>query len=116
MGVQGGTESSLQGKSAHVPWVLPKDHKIEYMLDNNKKRVSVAETSSHYEDNITTLTPSARDTREIVAGPPPGNKVRGTQSQRILTNFFPHKNITYKNKVFLQEVYYYTYYVLVTDK
>ena len=86
------------------------------MLDNNHKRVLVEENSSTSEDNSTTLTPSARDTREITSFPPPGNKVRGTQSQRILTNFFPHKNITYKKKVVVQEVHYCTYYVLVTDK
>ena len=38
------------------------------------------------------------------------------QSQRILTNFFPHKNITYKNKVYVQEVYSYIDDVIVTDK
>ena len=38
------------------------------------------------------------------------------QSQRILTNFFPHKNITYKNKVYVQEVYFYIDDVIVTDK
>ena len=46
----------------------------------------------------------------------PENKVRGTQSQRILKNFLPHNNITYKNKVAVKEVNYSTYYVLVTEK
>ena len=86
------------------------------MLDNNQKMMSVAETSSPSEENSTTLTPSTRDTREIAAGFCPENKVCGTQIQRISTNFFPNKNITYKNKFVVQEVNYYTYNVLVTDK
>ena len=69
------------------------------MLNNNHKRVSVNETSSPSDSNITTLTPSARSTRETPYGFCPESKVRGTQSQRRLTNFFPYKNITYKNKV-----------------
>ena len=86
------------------------------MLDNNKERVSIAETSSPSENNSTTLTSSARATREIASGFCPENKVCGTQSQRILTHFFPHNNITYKKKVVVQEVHYSMYYVLVTDK
>ena len=109
-------ESSLRGKSAYLALLISKDHNIEYMLDNNQKRVSVAKTSSTSEDNRTTLTPSDRDTREIAARFCPDNKVSGTQSQRILTNIFPHKNITYRKKIVVQEVHYYTYYVLVTDK
>ena len=85
------------------------------MLDNNQNRVSVTETSYPSKENRTTLTPSARDTREIEYGFCPENKVSGTQRQRILTNFSPHNNITYKNKVVVQEVHYYTYYVLVND-
>ena len=76
----------------------------------------VAETSSPSEENSTTLTPSVRDTREIASGFCFENKVCGMQSQNILTNFFPHNNITYKKKVVVQEVHYSTYYVLVTDK
>ena len=72
------------------------------MLDNNQKRVSVDEISSRSEENNTTLTPSAKDTREISSGFCPENKVRGTQSQRILTNFFPHENITHEKKVVVQ--------------
>ena len=86
------------------------------MLDNNQKRVSVDETSFTSEDNSTTLTPIARYTREIAYVFCPDNKVRGTQSQRIVTNFFPHKNITYKNKVVAQEFHYSTYYVPVINK
>ena len=86
-GFGGGTEISLRGKSTYAPWVIPNDHNIEYILDNNQKRVPVAEISSPSEENSTTLTPSARDTREIASGFFPENKVRGTQSQRILTNF-----------------------------
>ena len=86
------------------------------MLDNNQKRVPVAETSSPSEENRTTPTHSARDTREIASGFCPENKVCGNQSQRILTNLFPHKKITYKNKVVAQEMHYSTYYVLVNDK
>ena len=37
------------------------------MLDNNKNRASVAETSSTSGDNRTTLTLSERDTMEIAA-------------------------------------------------
>ena len=83
---------------------------------NNQKRESVAETSSPSEYNRKTITPSTRDIREITAVPPPENKVRGTQSQRILTNLFPHKNITYMNKVVLKELHYSKYYFLVTEK
>ena len=75
----------------------------------------MAETSYPSGDNITTLTPSARDTREIASGFCPENKVRVTQIQRILTNLFPHKNITYKKKVVVKEVHYSRYCVLVTD-
>ena len=85
------------------------------MLDNNQKRVSVAETSYTSEENSTTLTPSTRDTREISSGFCPENKVHGTQIQRILANFFQHNNIKYKETFFVQEVHYSTYYVLVTD-
>ena len=109
-------ESSLQGKSAYVPWLIPTDHIIEYMMDNNQKMVLVYETSYPSDENSTTLTPSYRDTREIVSGFCPENKVRGIQIQSIFTNFFPHKNITYKNKVYVQEVHYSTYYLIVTDK
>ena len=86
------------------------------MMYNNQKRVSVAETSSISEDNSTTLTPSTRAKRESASVSPPKNKLRGTHIQRILTNFFTHKNITYKNTVVVQEVNYSTYYVLVTGK
>ena len=86
------------------------------MLNNNQKIVSAAETSYPSEENITTLTPSDKATREIVSGFCPENKVRGTHIQRVLTNFFPQKNITYKNKVVVQEVHYSMYYVLVNDK
>ena len=86
------------------------------MLNNNQNRVSVTETSYPSEENRTTITPSARDIREIAYGFCPENKVRETQIQRILTNFSQHKNITYKNKVVVQEVHYSTYYVLVNDK
>ena len=56
-GCSGGMESILQRKSAYVPWLLPKYHNIEYMLDNNQKRASVDEISSPSEENITTITP-----------------------------------------------------------
>ena len=69
------------------------------MPDNNQKRLSVAETSSPSEENITTLTPSTMDIREISYGFGPVNKVSGWQIQRILRNFFPHNNITYKENV-----------------
>ena len=78
--------------------------------------MSVAETSSPSEENNTIPTLSARDTRKIASGFYPENKVRGIQSQKFLKFFFPHKNITYKNKVVVPEVHYSTYYVLVTDK
>ena len=55
-------------------------------MDNNQKRVSVAETLYPSEDNSTTPTLISRDTREIAAGFFPENKVRGTQSQKILKN------------------------------
>ena len=86
------------------------------MLDNNHNRVSVAETLSPSEENFTNLTPSSRDTRETASGFFPKNKVRGMHIQRILTNFFPNKNITYKKKVVVKKVHYYTYFVLVADK
>ena len=86
------------------------------MLDNNQKRVSVDETTYPSQENSTTLTPSSRATWEIASGFCPENKVRGKQRQRSLTNFFPHKNITYKKKVVVQEVNYSMYYVIVTDK
>ena len=86
------------------------------MLDTNHNGVSFAETSSPSEENSTIQTSSARDTREIASVPPHENKVRGTHIQMILTNLFPHNNITYKKKVVVQEVHYSMYYVLVTDK
>ena len=52
-----------QGKLASVPLVLTKYHNIEYMLDNNQERYSVAKTSYPSDENSTTLTPSARATR-----------------------------------------------------
>ena len=85
-------------------------------MDNNQRMVLVSETSYPSDDNSTTVTPSSRDTREIASGFCPENKVRGTQIQRIFTNFFPHKNITYKNKVYVQEVNYSTYYLIFTHK
>ena len=72
------------------------------MLNNNQERVSVAETSSTSEDKNTTLTPITRESSEISSGFCPEKKVRGTQSQRILTNLSPHKNVTHNNKVVVQ--------------
>ena len=86
------------------------------MMANIQKRLSVSETSSPPEENSTTLTPSTRTKREIAARFCHENKVRGMHIQRRLTNLFPHKNITYKKKLVVQEVHYSTYYVLVTDK
>ena len=90
--------------------------KYRVMLDNNQKSVSVAETSYTSEENSTTRSHNYRATREIASGVCTENKVRGMQIQSRLTNYFPNKNITYKNKVVLQEVHSYTYYVLVTGK
>ena len=112
-GVQGGVEISLWGKSAYVPWVLPKYHNIDYMLDNTHNRVSVAENSSPSEENRTILTSSARDTREIAYGFCPENKVRGTQSQSLYTPWVISKdnNIEYildnnNNRVSVSETSY----------
>ena len=68
------------------------------MVDDNQERVSVAETSSNSEENITTLIPIVSTAREIVSEFQPTNKSRGTQTQRSSTDFFPQNNITYRNK------------------
>ena len=85
------------------------------MLDDNMERGSVAETSYPLEENYKTPTPSVSTTREIASGFWPENKAYGMQSQRSLTNLFPEKNITYKNKVVVQELFYYTYDVIVPE-
>ena len=76
----------------------------------------VAETSSPSQENSTTLTPSVRTKTEIASGFSPEKKVRGTQIQRILKNFLPHNNITYRKKVVVELLHYSNYYVLVPDK
>ena len=83
---------------------------------DNQERGSVAETSAPLEENSKTLTLSVRTTMEIASGFWPEEKVCGMQIERILTNFLPHKNIMYKNKVVVKEVHYSTYYVLVPEK
>ena len=115
-GGSGGMERSLRGKSDSVAWVLSKTHCLEEIMDDKQERGSVAENLSLSEDNTTTLTSSVRTTREIASGFWPEKKTRGTHIQRRLKIFFPQNNITYKNKVVVQEVHYYTYDVLVTGR
>ena len=85
------------------------------MVDDNQERGSVAETSSPSEDNITTLIPIVGTAREIVSDFQPTNKSRGTQIQRISTDFFPQNNIKYRNKFDVWQGGYYTKDVLVPD-
>ena len=109
-------ESSPRGKSSVAPWVLPKAHNLEEIMYDNQERGSVDETSAPLEEKSATLAPSVRTTMEIASDFWPENKVCGTQSQIISTNFLPHNNITYKNKVVVKELHYSTYYVLITEK
>ena len=44
VGEVGGMEIILRGKAACVPWVIPKAHNLEEIMDDNKDWGSVAET------------------------------------------------------------------------
>ena len=67
-------------------------------MDYNHNMESVAETESISEDTRTKLTHSVSTTWEIEPEFQLKKKARGNQTQRSLTNFFPHKKITYKKK------------------
>ena len=69
------------------------------MVDDNQERGSVAETSSPSEENIINLIPSVSTPREITSELQTTKKARGTQIQRISTNFFLQNNIKYRGKI-----------------